>query len=160
MKDRFLKKVKFPENENKCHIWIGSVGGNGYGRFSVKGKNKLAHRISYSLFIGDINDDICVLHKCDNRLCVNPKHLFLGTYETNAVDRKNKNRGFKPKGIINPNNKLTINQVKEIKSLLKTAKSLKKIYRENYTMKAIASKFNVSDGAINLIASGRNWRNI
>lgn len=63
----------------------------GYGSFKAIGEFR-AHRVSYRLFVGDIPDGLLVLHKCDNRLCVRPNHLFLGTQQDNMTDMMVKGR--------------------------------------------------------------------
>jgi hypothetical protein len=82
-----------------------------YGSFATEGQNFLAHRYSYVLNIGEIEDGMCVCHTCDNPLCVNPDHLFVGTKADNLHDEINKGR-FKPSfGENNGNSKLTKEQV-------------------------------------------------
>lgn len=65
----------------------------GYSRIRFGGRMQLAHRIAYQLTFGEIPGGLCVLHKCDNRPCVNTKHLFLGTYQDNSLDMYAKGRG-------------------------------------------------------------------
>lgn len=90
--DRFENKV-FYGSPCGCHYWIGAtVGNRGYGVIGVGYKLMLAHRVSYMINVGDIPSDLCVLHKCDNRLCVNPDHLFLGTQKNNLDDMRRKGR--------------------------------------------------------------------
>jgi hypothetical protein len=155
---RFNNKTATSFNDKGCKEWISSLSKNGYGRFFYKGKSRSAHRVSYELFIGTIPENMSVLHKCDNRKCVNPEHLFIGNAKDNALDRRKKGRSNRPVGVKNPKNKLSIDQVTEIRLLLKESIKVKENYSKNFTIKAIARKFNVSEGAINLIRSNKNWR--
>jgi hypothetical protein len=75
-----------------CWIWGGVRGTNGYGTIKKKSKAIRAHRASYELFVGPIPDGMHVLHKCDNPLCVNPEHLFVGTHIDNMRDMEKKGR--------------------------------------------------------------------
>jgi len=86
--ERFWKKVDVG-NLDDCWLWTASVGTDGYGRISVGGRGgKLmsAHRIAYELEHGRVPKGKWVLHKCDNKLCVNPKHLYSGTHTDNMND--------------------------------------------------------------------------
>ena len=75
-------------NENDCWEYAGNKNKGGYG---IVGHNSiLIHRLSYEYYIGPIPKGLCVLHKCDNPACFNPKHLFLGTKVDNMRDRFNK----------------------------------------------------------------------
>lgn len=77
--------------DGNCWQWTGGIRGNGYGQFWYKGTNRKASRVSYELFVDDPGKNF-VLHKCDNRLCVNPDHLFLGDHTANMEDRNIKGR--------------------------------------------------------------------
>jgi len=101
--ERFLGKIDKENstmfyNGTRCWEWTAGRFSNGYGQISMGGRrgNKyLAHRISYELEFGKIDFGLLVLHHCDNRGCVNPSHLFLGTHKENAADMVTKGRQIK-----------------------------------------------------------------
>lgn len=93
---RFEKKY-IPEPNSGCWLWTGAVTGAGYGAFMFNGRMaESAHRASYVLHKGKIDEEMLVCHKCDNKLCVNPDHLFLGTYLDNTRDMIKKGRRVSP----------------------------------------------------------------
>lgn len=89
--DRFWSKCF---KSDYCWNWIACISSDGYGKFSLKRKNKTvtlrSHRVSYFLTYGEINDKLLICHKCDNKKCINPEHLFEGTVKDNILDAKAK----------------------------------------------------------------------
>jgi hypothetical protein len=75
-----------------CYEWAGGISQKGYGVFYVGSKMYAAHRYAYTLWAGPIDEGLLVCHKCDNRKCLNIKHLFLGTVQDNNKDRDIKGR--------------------------------------------------------------------
>lgn len=92
---RFWEKVN---KTGECWIWIGTNHNTGYGKIKIDREDVLAHRLSWEIHNGKIPTNKHVLHTCDVRLCVNPRHLFLGTNEDNRQDMIRKNRAWWQKG--------------------------------------------------------------
>ena len=116
---KFFEKVNKDEG---CWGWLGNKDDEGYGRYCIDGKWKRAHRIVYTILVGNIPKDMLACHRCDNPGCVNPAHLFVGTYTDNNRDRANKGRNgdVEPPhytGENHPLSKLTWNEVDSIRLL-------------------------------------------
>lgn len=86
---RFLVKV---DMTGSCWNWKAAMHPQGYGKFADNGKPDRTHRVSWKLFNGPISGGAWVLHKCDNRRCVNPDHLYLGDRQQNINDMMARNR--------------------------------------------------------------------
>lgn len=143
---RFWEKVLL-DDDDKCWEYIGPITSGGYGKITNKGKGFPAHRFSWMIRYGKIPNGLCVLHKCDNPPCVNPKHLFLGTYKDNAQDKIKKHRcNFK--GTNNGRAKLDWNKVNKIRELWITG---------NYTKVGLGKLFGVSDTTIGMIIKNQIW---
>lgn len=111
---RFCEKVS-PEPNSGCWLWAGALTTGGYGYIQKGGRSGAitASRLAYTLFKGEVPDDMIVCHRCDVRCCVNPDHLFLGTNAVNYQDMINKGRLRSPDCIPV---KLTPQQVADIRT--------------------------------------------
>lgn len=137
------------ERGDGCWVWHGGRNARGYGRISFDRKSRLAHRLAWVFTNGPILDGLCVCHHCDNPCCVNPEHLFLGTQADNSADmaRKGRGRSRPPRGSANHMAKLVESDVIEIRRLL--ALGIAQTW--------IGPVYGVTNCAVSLIASGRNW---
>lgn len=148
--DRFWNKVKIPTDPSYCWIWTAGKDKAGYGKFHFEGETNRAHRISWILVNGEIERSLCVCHKCDNRICVNPEHLFLGTISDNNFDMCSKGRDRHPRWGEHWKSKITIDQAREIK--------LRRNLGESCT--SLASEFGLSINSISWIGLGKQWKGI
>ena len=115
--------------ENECWQWQGCKNSTGYGSITISQKTYSAHRIVFALTYPetisiqapkDKKLKQFILHKCDNRICCNPHHMFLGNYDDNNKDAKAKGRSNAPKGENHKLSKLTQKQAEEIRQIHKT----------------------------------------
>jgi len=133
-------------NVTKCWIWLGNQNVQGYGKFTKNKKTLAAHRYSYESFVENIPEGKFVLHKCDVRLCCNPKHLFLGSHADNVRDMHAKNRA-KTVGINHHDNKLTVKQVLAIR----------KDWRSTVE---IAKDYLISTSMVSDIRNRKKWKHV
>lgn len=142
IKQKFLRKVIQTDG---CWSFVGLRNKAGYGRVLCRGKMQLAHRVSYELFNGQIPNGLCVLHKCDNPQCTNPKHLFLGTNADNNADKAQKGRALKG----------------ETHSMAKLSeKQVRKIYSDERPYAIISAEYGISKPQICGIKSGKFWKHL
>lgn len=149
--NRFLLYVDKKDVLDGCWIWTGAKTHRGYGYFTINHKTYKSHRVSFELFIGPIPEGMCVCHSCDIPSCVNPAHLWLGTYQDNMKDRDNKSRQSHvgaPKGEKNFSHKLTEEKVRLIRDFIDQGISLIRI----------AKMFGVSDQTISDIKFKKKWK--
>lgn len=93
----YIEDRSIPEPNSGCWLWLGSLrgGSNVYGYVGLAAApHTVAHRLSYEAFKGAIPAGLCVCHRCDQPSCVNPDHLWLGTYRDNTRDMIAKRRGL------------------------------------------------------------------
>lgn len=126
------------------------TGSFGYASFSIKHKPYRAHRVAYELYKGPIPQGYFVCHSCDNRLCVNPDHLFLGTAKDNTRDMINKGRA-RLTGHENGNSKLTKGDVIKIRSL---------VLDQGLTRTKVSEMFSLSNTHVGSLVSRKSWAHI
>ncbi|WP_332763973.1 HNH endonuclease signature motif containing protein [Phenylobacterium sp.] len=132
-----------------CWNWIGGRRSRRYGQIYAFGRRMSAHRASWMLNRGPIAAGLVVCHRCDNPLCVNPDHLFLGTQADNVADMDSKGRRGRVRGEAVNTAKLTAEQVLEIRALF-----------GRLPHRMIAERFGVTKSQIDKIRSGVCWAHV
>jgi hypothetical protein len=131
-----------------CWVWLLSKNRHGYGKVANgRGGWMLAHRLAWQLEHGAIPEGMCVCHSCDNRACVNPAHLFLGTHDDNMLDMRLKGRAVGMAGERNARAKLNSNDVRLIRASKETSRVL-------------ADLLGVSRAMVCRIRRGNAWRGV
>lgn len=149
VEDRFWEKVDTSGGPDACWEWQRVKDRHGYGHFNfvVAGRRiQLSHRVAYYLTYGVLPSDLCVCHKCDNPLCCNPRHLFLGTIAENNHDMAHKARSTM--GERNPSAIITIEIARQIRAL----------HREGLTRRKIAEHLNITSHIVRGVVSGKSWK--
>lgn len=143
--ERCIEKIRITDT---CWIWTGAKTGSGYGATRFHGKQVGAHVAAYMERNGAVPGGMCVMHSCDNPLCVNPGHLSVGTTGDNMRDRTRKGRTAKQS--MNGRAKLTEALVIEIRQKLAAGAKKRPLSRE----------YGVSDTLIRYIARGSIWHSV
>lgn len=134
-------EAKFAKGEG-CWEWQAAMGNQGYGHFWFRGRPRPSSQVSYILYKGDIEQGMHVLHRCDNRKCVNPDHLFLGTPRENIDDMLSKGRQAKGEALGTA--KLTESQARAIRS-------------DPRSQRKIGAEYGISHTVVGQIKSGQLW---
>lgn len=145
-KRRFMSKIH--RGDNGCWLWLDKLRKDGYGHIKINGKMILAHRFSWYIFNNNIPTTKYCLHRCDNRACVNPDHLFLGTQEDNMADMTNKGRSPSNEGDANPHSKISERDALDI---------LRLYSRGECAARVLSDKYHISETQVYLIYTGVSW---
>jgi hypothetical protein len=152
--ERFEQFLPQTLDEHSCWEWQGVRLKGGYGKIMENGHTKrtlLAHRVAWEAHNAEpIPPGMCVCHACDNRACVNPAHLFVGSHVDNMQDMIGKGRKVVTAGERSSTAKLTEQSVLEIREL--GSQGLRQI--------DIAQRFDISRASVGLILSGQNWKHL
>jgi hypothetical protein len=127
---------------SNCWEWLQYVNPYGYGTVRVGKKKERAHRVSYVNYKGPIPKGLLVCHTCDNRKCINPKHLFLGTVQDNTNDRIKKHGPTRTK--------LRVGDVLRIRELAS----------EGIPQKYLMREFDISRRALSALINRRSWKHV
>lgn len=128
-----------------CWEWQGGLDIGGYGLFFFNGKRIRSHRYSYQLYNGDIPKGMFALHKCNNRKCVNPFHIYQGTCQDNVNDKMKANR--QSRGIKHGMSKLTEIQVKEIRE-----------NKDNLSQRKLAKIYGITKSTLQSVQKYKTWK--
>lgn len=151
VEEKFWSRVSPPSDKKACWTWLGTVASTGYGIIWIGGKSggyEGAHRVSWIIHFERIPKGKWILHKCDNPICVNPRHLYAGTHFENNRDRRLRGRACR--GELHPKSKLTASAVKFIR----------RRRRSQVGALTLSRKFNVSASLIWSVWYRASWKHV
>jgi|ERR1041385_2741997 hypothetical protein len=141
------------DQRSGCWIWTRGRTSKGYGALYENGKQISAHRFAYKAWVGEIPVGLYVLHRCDERACVNPEHLFLGTAFDNTQDMIAKGRfvvGKRQHGSDNPKSIFSESQVRQ----------MRKLHSEGHSLVSINKRFGGHYSSVKRIINRKYWRHL
>lgn len=141
-----LRNENYIISDSGCWIFAGYIRHHGYGIY----RRQRAHRVAYAEAFGSFDKNLLVCHKCDNRSCINPNHLFLGTSADNVKDMFRKKRNPKLGGESCGHSKLTSHQVFEILAILSKP--------DRPTYRVIAKMYGIHPTSVCKIATNKTWK--
>ena len=148
MKNRPINPIKYELDENGCHICTShrcSNSGKGYPSIAIKGKYWTLSRYIYTINKGEIPKGLLIRHTCDNKKCINPSHLILGTCKDNKMDSVSRNRHVCAEKV-------------------KTAKLSKEIVIEIFTSNLsnveLSKKYDISNSVVSSIRRRKSWKSV
>jgi hypothetical protein len=151
VEERFWEKVD-KTNPDGCWIWVGARSGNRAGLFAITKYNRIIpYRFSYELKYGKIPEGLFACHKCDNGLCVNPDHIFIGSQTDNMRDMSEKDRSHHTHGADLHRGCLTDNDIREIRKFY---------HDQKLSTRKIAQMYGVGKTTIEQILNGITWAHV
>jgi HNH endonuclease len=159
LKPRDRLQIRFEKYFTKaspedCWLWKYAYDKDGYGQIGVGSSNLSgrSHRRAYQLYVGEIPPGIYVLHTCDNRPCVNPHHLFLGTQKDNIQDMITKGRRVQSNTVGEHNGRARLTEEK--------VRLIRRLSSEGYRTCDLARKFGMSWTATSEVISRESWSHV
>ena len=148
--DIFISHVT-PKGTDDCWLWEGCKWGKDYGSGWINGHKDGAHRVAYQLFVGEIPDGLEVMHSCNTPMCVNPKHLSLGTHAQNMAQTAKRRKSMSPaRGTRHGLAKLTDEKAEQARQLS----------RQGLSFKRIGVMLGVSGTSIRNVVRGVTWTHL
>jgi hypothetical protein len=144
---KFFDDRSIVNKDTGCIEWSRATSFIGYGVVKHKQKQWQAHRFSWTFHFGKIPNGKIICHKCDNRKCINPDHLFIGVHKDNSQDMISKGRNVPARGERSGTAKLTNEQIALIKN-------------DTRPQKLIAKTHNICQANVSLIKSGKTWAHV